>query len=348
MSKRAPILVLTAFVITLVAAAAFRQSPSQEKQKGVSWVGGPRPVGPEDLAVLAQNSVNWMVQTPFGWQRKHDSPEVVLSTSGRILWGESDEGLRTTTRLAKEIGIRTLLKPHIWLTDYKSGKWRSDIRMQDEESWGKWFRSYGRFMLHYAKLAQDTGIEALCIGTELRATVQEREADWRRLIAQIREVYDGRLTYAANWWAEFEEVPFWDELDAIGIQAYFPLTDKEEPSLEDLKRGWEPHVKKIEQMAARSEKPIVFTEIGYRSAPEAAIEPWKWTQHAPKDVPVDWSTQANAYEAFFQTFWERDWFAGAYFWKWYPRPRDKAGENLDFTPQHKPAERVMARWYSER
>jgi hypothetical protein len=52
-----------------------------------------------------------------------------------------------------------------------------------------------------------------------------REKEWRRVIAAVRGVTSARLTYAANFDA-YQRVAFWDALDAIGIQAYFPLTDK--------------------------------------------------------------------------------------------------------------------------
>ena len=102
-----------------------------DKHRGVSWVAG-REVGAAAMDALAKHHVNWIVQTPFGWQKAPDSPNVQLATSGRILWGERDEGLETTTRLAKERGIKTLLKPHIWL---RGGGWRGDIAMKSETDW---------------------------------------------------------------------------------------------------------------------------------------------------------------------------------------------------------------------
>jgi hypothetical protein len=59
-------------------------------------------------------------------------------------------------------------------------------------------------------------------------------------------------------------------------------------------------------------------------------------------------TQANCYEAFFKAFWEKDYFVGVYFWKWHPYYRDAGGrQDRDFTPQNKPAEQTMRRWYGK-
>ncbi|MEE8586313.1 MAG: hypothetical protein V3T83_15820, partial [Acidobacteriota bacterium] len=82
-------------------------SEQSSKQRGMSWVASPEPISLDDLRPLALSHVNWIVQTPFGWQRSIDSPEVRLATGRRIHWGESDQGLHTTALLARQLGIRT-------------------------------------------------------------------------------------------------------------------------------------------------------------------------------------------------------------------------------------------------
>ncbi|MDH3745057.1 MAG: glycoside hydrolase TIM-barrel-like domain-containing protein [Acidobacteriota bacterium] len=316
------------------------------KHRGVSWVAGDE-VTQADLEELAEHSVDWIVQTPFGWQKRIDSPEIRLATEGRVFWGERDIGLETTTRLARKQGIRTLLKPHIWLS---GGKWRGDIEMKSDQDWQTWFSSYRRFILHYAQLAEGLNIEALAIGTELHKTVTKRPEEWKRLISEIRRVYKGKLTYAANWYREFEDVPFWASLDYIGIQAYFPLSDQMHPTVEALRVGWQRHLPAIRAVQRKSGRPVLFTEVGYRSAPDAAIDPWTWPDRIARGEAdlVDFETQANAYRAFFETFWDQPWFAGSYIWKWYPgRSPRGARQNIDFTPQGKPALAVLGRWYGK-
>jgi len=319
-----------------------------ERQRGVSWVAGHESVVKEDFQPLVKNHVNWIVQTPFGWQREFNSPAIRMATDGRVMWGERDAGLETTTRLAKQLGIKTLLKPHIWMRPSSTGKWRSDIEMATEADWQSWFSDYRIFILHYAKLAAKNEIEALCIGTELHQTAVKKGKEWRKIISEIRQVYDGKLTYAANWYKEFEKIKFWSELDFIGIQAYFPLTEKENPSIEELKKAWQPHVESIKKISKKYNKPVVFTEIGYRSDADAAIKPWEWPARRSREMASgqDLQTQVNCYEAFFQTFWEKEWVAGAYFWKWFPKGRNSGNHDKRFSPQGKPAEQVMAKWYS--
>jgi hypothetical protein len=339
---------LALFVALCLACAVAPAPVAVERQRGVSWVAGPHAVDPRQLDRLVEDHVDWISQTPFGWQERHDAPGLHLGGS-HVMWGESDLGLEVTTRLAHERSIRVLLKPQIWLTRPQSGRWLGDLAMRSAADWQRWFDEYREFILHYARLAERTGIDALCVGAELRATVVGHEAEWRRIIADVRRVFRGRLTYAANWDGEFEELPFWDALDWIGIQAYFPLASVEGPTLEELLAAWRPHREVIARVQRRWGKPIVFTEIGYRSVPGAATRPWEWDPHGSSREPASTdglALQARCYEAFFRAFWDESWFGGAYVWKWYPAlPGEAVERSRGFTPQGKPAESVIARWY---
>ncbi|MGH9464654.1 MAG: glycoside hydrolase family 113 [Thermoanaerobaculia bacterium] len=319
---------------------------ADDRQRGVSWVAG-GPVAEGDLAPLAELGVDWIVQTPFGWQEAVDSPVVRRITDGHVLWGERDEGLEATTRLARAHGIRTLLKPHLWVRHGGPEAWPGAIAMASDAAWDAWFASYRDFLLHYARLTERLGIEALAVGTELHGAAAARPQAWRDLIAQVRDVYSGKLTYAANWNGEFEEIAFWDDLDWIGIQAYFPLAEHERPTLEELVAGWRRHLPALEALHRRTGKPILFTEIGYRSVASAAIAPWRWPEEAAETIDID--TQARCYEAFFAAVWPQPWLAGAFFWKWYPRAKAhfEVPWATDFTPQGKPAEEVLRRYYRQ-
>jgi len=335
----------SAAAVVVAALALGVAAAAETRQRGVAWVAGRDEVTAADFAPLLRNHVDWIAQTPFGWQEAVDSPEVRMATSGKVWWGESDAGLAATARLARERGIKTLLKPHLWLRQPQPGQWLDAVAMRSEADWHLWFADYRAFLLHYARLAEREGMEALAVGTELHQAAVGREADWRRLISEVRQVYRGRLTYCANWHREYEEVRFWDALDFIGVQAYFPVSAGPKPTVEELVEGWRAHLPAIERLARQWGKPVVFTEIGYKSTPDGTVRPWEWPQRGASP-PADPETQARAYEAFFRTFWHRPWFAGAYFWKWYPKARgDEARLAADFSPQGKPAEEVMARWF---
>ncbi len=311
------------------------------RQKGICWVGGREEVTLAEIETAKKCGVNWISQTPFGWQRQKDSPviEFQKEENKNMWWGESNEGIRITSELATQRGIKNMLKPHLWVRD----SWPGDIKMKSEEDWKTWFDQYALFILHYAELAEKLKIEILCIGTELHQSISH-ESDWRILIAKIRTTYHGKLIYAANFNEEYEHVKFWDALDYIGVQAYFPLSKKQDVSVRDLTEGWKDHLSQIEKIQRKFNKPVIFTEIGYKSTNDTAIEPWKWPEVSDVEKASD-QAQANCYEAFFLATWNKKWLEGVYFWKWYPHGARGRFVQADFTPQGKPAEKVMAEWF---
>jgi hypothetical protein len=240
---------------------------------------------------------------------------------------------------ARAVGMRVMLKPHI---DLLTDNWRGEIRYSNEADWQAWFASYRRFILRYARFAEANGIGLLCIGTELKGT-SGRAADWRAVVAEVRQAYDGRIVYAANW-DEFESVAWWDALDYVGVDAYFPLTSLTSPTLAQLTAGWQRHITKLEALYARFHKPIVFTEIGYRSVDGANIWPWDWGRSAP----IDLQEQADCYEAAFRVLWDKPWFFGMYWWAWSTSPNQGGPLDGDYTPHGKPAEAVLTDWYGRR
>jgi hypothetical protein len=310
---------------------------AEEKWKGVCWVGSRQPLKGGEVAVLRSTGVNALSQTPFGWQTEKNSPEIRWDMSNeRRWWGETPEGIRVTFDSTASHGIMNLLKPHLWVR----GGWVGEIQMLNEENWKIWFENYRGFILDYARLAEKLKMPMLAVGTELELT-SVREKEWREIISEVRKVYSGKLTYAANF-TEFEKVKFWDALDYVGIQAYFPLAEGHNPSLEELKSSWDKHLPKIEKVVRKYKKPIIFTEIGYCNTVDAAIQPWVWPNER-KEIEFSEEMQARCYEAFFQTAWKKDWLAGVFFWKWYPERHDR---EPDFTPQGKSAEKVMKAYFS--
>lgn len=301
-------------------------------------------VGRRSLERLQSLHVGWVSLTPFGFARSDTEPTVhtiAEAGMGYAQVGETDARVVGAAEHAHALGMKVLLKPHIWITP-RGGSWRGSIHFDDPADWDSWFAAYEVFLLHYARLAQKHGMEGLCIGTELVTATRARPGRWRELIVKVRAVYDGALTYAAHFDGEVEQIAFWDALDYIGVNAYFPLLNTEGATVAELEAAWAPHVSALRAFAERWQRPIVFTEIGYRSSADAAIHPGLWKSDAPSSA----MTQARAYEAVFRAFAGETWFRGLYWWKW-QSDDDRAGglNDVAFTPQHKPAEFVVRTYY---
>jgi hypothetical protein len=301
---------------------------------------------------------------PFGFQRGPASTQIRMHTDGGW-YSETDRGIRDLARRADRLGMRLILKPHVWIGDYNAeGQERDRVGFQTDAKWSAWEEHYRRFLMHYARLGRDVDAAVLVVGSELTRSAHERPGFWRSLIRDVRAVYDGDLTYAANWHDAFETISFWNALDYAGVQAYFPLVAEAaesagaadtsstasasgrssrhvpsaQPSLDALVRGWGRHERTLRRIHQATGRPILFTEIGYRSAPDAASAPWRWPED-DRSAPPDPALQALCYRAFFHRFARVDWMAGAIVWKWHPDAESR--RPTGFTPQHKPAEQVL-------
>ena len=296
------------------------------------------------LPALAEMGVTHITLITFAYQRHLDEPALRMRPDADW-YSESDHGIRALAQGADTLGMRIIIKPHIWVGRYSAeGQTRADIGFATEAAWQQWEAQYRTFLMHYARLAEEIDAAMLVVGTELYRSVRERPAFWRALIAEIHAVYGGPLTYAANWWEEYEAVSFWDALDWIGIQGYFELSRAENPSRAVLLEGWALHKAAIEALARREERPVLFTELGYRNVADAAARPWRWPTYDATEVPAD-SLQAMLFDVFFETLWHEPWFDGVILWKWRPQ-QGRRRNGLDFSPQGKPAEAVIRRWFA--
>jgi hypothetical protein len=215
--------------------------------------------------------------------------------------------------------------------------------MDSEEEWKILEESYSAFILTYAKAAEEINADILCIGTELEKFVANRPAYWLELIKNIKKVYAGKLTYAANW-DEYKRVPFWGKLDFIGIDAYFPLSDKKTPTVQEFENGWKPHKEEISRVQKKFNTPIIFTEFGYRSIDFTGKKPWD-SKRVVGNVNLE--AQVNGLQAIHNQFWKEEWFAGGFVWKWFHDHQEVGGENNNrFTPQNKPAEDLLRKLYA--
>ncbi len=311
----------------------------QKKINGISFVASGDSINIKHTQPVKKVQGNFVALMPFGFLRKIASPKIIHNTK-RQWFGETEAGLIQYSKEFRNQNIKVMVKPQIWVWN---GKYTGYIEMDSEENWQILEKSYTSFILTYAKSAQKIKADILCIGTELEKFVLKRPKYWQELILKIREVYDGKLTYAANW-DEFKRVPFWGQLDFVGLDAYFPLSDKKSPSIKELEEGWQPHKNEILRIQKKYQKPILFTEFGYRSVDFNAKEPWNYDRNSGE---VNLQAQVNGLKAIHNQFWKEEWFAGGFLWKWFYK-HDKVGgkKNNMFTPQNKPAEEIIRKLYA--
>ncbi len=332
-------------------------------QKGMSYTAWSHdtylfPRSDESLLRMAAANVEW-VAICFWWFQ-----DDILST--RIyprpdLYTASNESIVHAIETAHSLGLKVMLKP---MVDAVGPSWRGLIPPS-----AAWFESYGRFISSFAELAEETGVELYCVGCELDAVGPSwrglippsaaetgvelycvgcefdfndiAESDWRGIVSGVRSRYSGPLTYAAGP-ARVAAIRWWDALDYVGIDAYYPLSNGTDPTMDELVKSWNAVADVIEEWQAGVGKPVIFTEVGYRSGDGANRAPWNW--HV--ELQVDLQEQADCYGAAFSVLWNRSWFHGSYWWNWETEPQAGGDRDDGYTPQNKPAQQVLADWYA--
>lgn len=190
-----------------------------------------------------------------------------------------------------------------------------EVRIKGPDEW-----SYRRFILHYAKLcAAAGGVEAFCIGSEMRSLTQIRGrentfpavAELKALAAEVRKILPHcKIGYAADW-SEYQGYvpadtgdllynldPLWSDsnIDFIGIDNYMPLSDWRDAK-DHLDQQWG-SCKNVDYLKANIEGGEGFHWF-YPSSDERDAqqripisdghygEPWVWRY---KDIRSWWST----------------------------------------------------------
>lgn len=326
---------------TPLCASPIQSGLLEQKMKGMSFVAPPNPFPEDPVLPLANLGVDWIAVLPYAYFKKN-APTIHSFSSGGW-WGERPEGICKTVALAKKNGVKVMLKPQLWTHD----QWIGDLNFKNDKEWKTFEKNYTAFMLKWATIADSMKIDLLCIGTEIRHSTEERPKYWRGLIKAIKKVYKGKLTYAPNW-DDYDKVTFWDALDYIGTDAYFPLSFDKTPTVCDLKTAWQPVLKKLKAFSKQWDKPILFTEYGYLSLDGCAGKTWELEKQR-HSVDINQIAQSNAIQALLEVFAEEDWWVGGFLWKWYPNYSSAMGEGKrarDYTPQGKVAEELLKKMFT--
>ncbi|MCB0828263.1 MAG: hypothetical protein KDB62_05585 [Solirubrobacterales bacterium] len=283
--------------------------------------------GEDDLARIKELGSTAVTLVPT-WYMDTATSDEVHSEKGK---SPNDDSIYRAIDAARNAGLKVILKPHV---DVLDGTFRGDISPANRAAW---FKSYRRFIDRYAWIAADVGADLYVVGTELKG-VSGETAEWQDLIRSVGEKFSGRLTYAANW-DEVESIQFWDALDLIGVDAYYPLSSEgESPTEEDLLAAWAPIVDRLQGLSEQWDRPVILSEIGYPTQADAAAHPWEVRVGGRPDQ----AAQAQAYEAAFKAFAGAEWLEGINWWSWRAELTPDEDPAIDYSPEGKQAEAVLS------
>jgi hypothetical protein len=296
--------------------------------------------GSASRSALAATGVNW-AGLLVTWYMATATSTAIGPDSQKT---PSDAALQEAIAHLHSLNLKVMLKPHV---DVYDSTWRGSIAPADTNAW---FASYTAYLSRMADFAKAENVEMLCVGTELKTMSTSRYASqWAGVIAAVRERYQGQITYAANATSaadEYSSVSFWNLVDLAGLDGYVPLTAKNDPTIAELIAGWSRNANGDDMHSAFRNwqqshgKPVIFTEIGYRSMDGTNRAPWDWSATAAYDP----HEQVACYQAAFSVWLpERSWLQGFLWWSWdVPVP---VADDRGYNPRTKPAENILRAQY---
>jgi hypothetical protein len=288
------------------------------------------------LDELVRLGANAVAITPFGRLWSLSSTEIELDFE--LPYEVNRRAIRELIRQAHDRGLRVIVIPHLWI---ETGGWRGEIEHADEAGWLAYQNAYREFVLEWAKNAEADGADALSIGVECKSWSGRFGPYWAELIQEIRQRFHGSLTYSANW-DEVEDVLFWDQLDWIGINAFYPLASANNASYAEYEARARDVMKKLAELSALHQMPVVLTEIGYTTRANAAVEPWLWPDDM-QNVVIDEHEQARALYAIGRAAADEPSVLGFFVWRYYANLDDVSQEAIwGFSPHGKLAEPVLS------
>lgn len=291
----------------------------------------------DELVRLGANAISI---TPFGRLWSLTSTEILMDFEAP--YADNRRAVMRMIAQAKARGLTVLLIPHLWV---ETPGWRGEIDPGSDEGWRRYQASYRSFVLSWARDAQRAGADAFSIGVECKSWSGRFGGYWTQLIADVRQVFHGKLTYSANW-DEAENVLFWDQLDFVGVNAFYPLAEHDDADYASYARGAADAVARVGQLGAELHKPVLFVEIGYTTRRNAAVQPWLWPDEMHGVVVDEWE-QARALSALIGAAVSKPWLAGFYVWRYYANLDDVSQEAIwGFSPHGKLAERLLSNMFA--
>lgn len=317
-----------------LAALSLLLSAPAELAKGmvVSCPGMGETWGEPEMQVALQE----LKQLGTTWVELH--PYAGVETDGRIRFRPAAQTrfLGRGAAFVKASGLSLYWVPH--LAYWGRFDWRGTINFgKDQEAWARFFEGYQAFIVDQAKFAESVGAPMFAVGLEYEATM-DHEAEWRRIIAAVRAVYRGQLVYAANW-NGLDRVRFWDAVDLIGVQGYFPLAKGSNPSDAELRAAWDRPLLYLAELSQAYQKPVLFNELGYARSKQAAVRPW---EPANDDSSEAIELRRRLLAIGLERVQAAPFVRGVFLWKWIP---GRAFFDRDFSMRDPEAQAVLQRYW---
>jgi hypothetical protein len=289
---------------------------------------------PPALQNVQAIGANWVVLTPT-WTYSSTNPLLFSSLPGKDdFWSDTVNMISQ----ARAINLNAALFPQPRFATNANDFWTSAPR--DAGWWENWFNHYRAFVVSYADLATQSGVQTLIIGGDWIAPAlpggtladgtpsgvpADADARWQSLISELRQHFRGTLLFALPYDNTNINPPMnvLSYVDGLYLLWFAKLSDSPNPDkaslLDEAGRLLDQNVAPVQQAL---NKPVIIA-LSYPSAtysatgciPNGSGGCYDWTALSrPKDdlttVDLDLQQQADIYDAMFNAVNARPWING--------------------------------------
>jgi hypothetical protein len=230
----------------------------------ICWYGGSLDISTCEITPaveFSQDNASYSSEWKVAGIHRQEAREISKDQLDRPNHGgtPSDESIIRYLDLLRENKLKIMFCPMLML-DLETKPWRGNLtgKPEDIKRFFRGPRGYNEFILHYADLVKGR-VDAFLIGSELKnlTGLQANDKSFPaaselvRLAGMVKQILGNKvfLSYAADWseyhhcpggWHHLDELWASENIDFIGINAYFPLTMTGDSNISEqqIKRGW--------------------------------------------------------------------------------------------------------------
>jgi hypothetical protein len=309
---------------------------------------------------------NTVIFTPTWTVGSPTNPNISFVPNTSPFW----QDLIAVSQSANANNLKIGYYPQLAFHDPVSTWWKDAPR--DYAWWVSWFDAYHTFLIHHARLAQQTGASFLVIGDTFVSPSYpnghlsngdsanlppEFNSWWERTIIDIRQEFGGSIYAALPYSGKEAKIPDWMlQSDGIYLLYNVKLSDESTPPLSQLIKATQNNIKDVLQPMQETWHLPVIIALSYPSADGASAGcisqkdsciNFRDLSRPQDDIPsvaLDLQEQVDLYNAIFTATQDLDWLIGYSSRGYYPGAvlQDKSS-----SIHGKPAGDVIWYWYGK-